>query len=189
MKKMFPLALLLFVILSCVYLQPARAQTTQSSEADEISINLRSTDGRMYNLEQMRGNVVLVSFGATWCQPCADELRILEQLQKEYEDKPVKFLWVSIEGQDEVSDGDLRKYAKKLKLSFPVLRDPTKFTFAQFSDVVRIPLVAIFNKDGALVVKQRGMAAPEEYKTFIRQRLDKFLSPAAATRPRLTKTE
>jgi thiol-disulfide isomerase/thioredoxin len=184
MKRLFPF-LLLVVMWSCgSLLAPARAQALEQD--DEVSIKLKGTDGKTHDIAQLRGNVVVVSFGATWCQPCAEELRVLEQLRKEYEGKPVKFFWVSLENEDEVSDGDLRSYAKKLKLSFPVLRDPTKFTFAQFSDRVRIPLVTIFNKDGKLVVKQTGMSTPEEYKTTIRSRLDKFL--ATSTSASTTKT-
>ena len=166
-------------------LHPVRAQALEQD--DEITIKLRGTDGKTYDIAQLRGNVVVVSFGATWCQPCAEELRVLEQLRKEYEDKPVKFFWVSLENEDEVSDGALRSYAKKLKLTFPVLRDPTKFTFAQFTDRVRIPLVTIFNKEGKLVVKQTGMSTPEEYKTTIRSRLDKFLAPSASASSTKTK--
>jgi thiol-disulfide isomerase/thioredoxin len=179
MKNRFPFLLLVVLLFSAAFLQPLRAQQ-QVEQTEEISIHLKGTDGKMYDIAQMRGSVVVVSFGATWCQPCADELRVLEQLRKEYEGKPVKFLWVSIEREDEVSDGDLRSYAKKLKLTFPVLRDPTKFTFAQFSDIVRIPLVTIFDKEGRLVVRQRGMSAPNEYKTMIRSRVDKFLAIASS---------
>jgi thiol-disulfide isomerase/thioredoxin len=179
MKKSFLFVALVVLLVSGVWLVPAlRAQQPQAE--DEITVNLKGADGKSYDIAEMRGNVVVVSFGATWCQPCADELRILEQLRKEYEGKPVKFLWVSIEREDEVSDGALRSYAKKLKLTFPVLRDPTKFTFAQFSDLVRIPLVTIFDKGGRLVVKQRGMSAPNEYKTLIRSRVDKFLAAGSS---------
>lgn len=177
----------LLLLLSGASLSPAGAQQMQLPEDDEISINLKATDGRMYDLAEMRGNVVIVSFGATWCQPCAEELRVLEQLRKEYEGKPVKFLWVSVEREDEASDGDLRSYAKKLKLSFPVLRDPTKFTFAQFSDRVRLPLVTIFNKEGRLVVKQTGMSTPQEYKTMLRSRVDKFLAITSSAGSKGTK--
>jgi thiol-disulfide isomerase/thioredoxin len=190
MKKLFPLMLLVVVLSSGASLLPpsALAQQMPETEGDEIGINLKATDGKMYDLAEMRGNVVIVSFGATWCQPCAEELRVLEQLRKEYEGKPVRFLWVSVEREDEVSDGDLRNYAKKLKLSFPVLRDPTKFTFAQFSDRVRLPMVTIFDKEGKLVVKQTGMATPEEYKRLIRSRVDKFLAATASVRARRAKS-
>ena len=190
MNKLFPFMLLVVLLLSGASLlpPPARAQQAQEPEEDEVSINLKATDGRTYDLAEMRGNVVVVSFGATWCQPCADELRALEQLRKEYEDKPVRFLWVSVESEDQVSDGDLRSFAKKLKLSFPVLRDPTKFTFAQFSDRVRLPLVTIFDKEGKLVVKHTGMSQPEEYKTMLRSRVDKFLATTSSVRARRTKS-
>jgi peroxiredoxin len=190
MKKLFPFMLLVVLLLSGAFLlpPPARAQQMQEPEEDEVSINLKATDGRMYDLAEMRGNVVVVSFGATWCQPCAEELRALEQLRKEYEDKPVRFLWVSVESEDQVSDGDLRSFAKKLKLSFPVLRDPTKFTFAQFADRVRLPLVTIFDKEGKLVVKHTGMSKPEEYKTMLRSRVDKFLATTSSVRARRTKS-
>ena len=192
MKNLIPLMLLIVVLLSGASLlsssSTARAQQAQGSEEDEFDINLKATDGKMYDLAEMRGNVVIVSFGATWCQPCAEELRVLEQLRQEYQSKPVRFLWVSVEREDEVSDGDLRNYAKRLKLSFPVLRDPTKFTFAQFSDRVRLPMVTIFDKEGKLVVKQTGMATPEEYKKLIRSRVDKFLAIASSVRARRTKS-
>jgi thiol-disulfide isomerase/thioredoxin len=175
MKKLFPF--LLFVMLLSA---SASLPSAQQMSEDEISISLKGTDGCVYDISKMRGNVLLVSFGATWCQPCKEELRALEQLKQEYKDKPVRFLWVDIESPEDVSDGQLRNFAKSLKLTFPVLRDPTKFTFAQFTDTVRIPMVTIFNKDGRLVVRQTGMAAPEEYKTFLRTRLNKFLATGAS---------
>ena len=109
MKKLFPFMLVAALLICSVTLlpHPARAQQAQqSSDEDEISINLKATDGRMYDLAKMRGNVVVVSFGATWCQPCAEELRALEQLRKEFEGKPVRFMWVSVEREEEASDGD-----------------------------------------------------------------------------------
>jgi thiol-disulfide isomerase/thioredoxin len=177
MKKLFPF--LLFIMLLSA---SASLPSAQQMQEDEISISLKGTDGRVYDISKMRGNVLLVSFGATWCQPCKEELRALEQLKQEYTDKPVRFLWVDIESPEDVSDGQLRNFAKSLKLTFPVLRDPTKFTFAQFTDTVRIPMVTIFNKEGRLVVRQTGMAAPEEYKTFIRARLNKFLATGERAR-------
>ncbi len=154
----------------------------QRSEQDEMpaTIALKGVDGKTYDLAQMHGDVVLVSFGATWCSPCAAELRALEELKKEYKNKPVKFLWISIESPTEVSDKDLRDYAKATKFTFPVLRDPTKFTYAQFSTRVRIPLVLLYDKEGNLVARQFGMnASPEEYKTHLRARFDKLLAAQA----------
>src|SRR5438445_12355502 len=86
-------------------------------------MKLQGLDGRVYDLADLRGNVVLVSFGATWCAPCSTELRALEELRAEYQNQPVKFYWVSIERPEEVSDNALKRYARERKVSFPVLRD------------------------------------------------------------------
>jgi thiol-disulfide isomerase/thioredoxin len=150
------------------------------TEAKEFSIRLKGLDGKSYDLAEMRGEVVMVSFGATWCAPCVWELAALEELKLEYKEKPVRFLWVSIEGEKETSNSLLRHYAKSYRLTIPVLRDPLRETFAQFSDRVRIPLVVFFDHNGQYVAPaHRGMSQePSEYKQLMRQRLDALLRAA-----------
>jgi thiol-disulfide isomerase/thioredoxin len=152
------------------------AKPATPAAVPETAIRLTGIDGATYDVAQMRGNVVLISFGATWCTPCSAELYALEELQKEYKDKPVKFFWVSIESQDEVSNKDLQKYSRARKLSFPVLRDPAKLAFAQFTKRVRLPLIVFYDKDGRLDQPVHfGMAAPDIYKSRMRERLNKLL--------------
>lgn len=141
-------------------------------------MKLQGLDGKINDLADLRGNVVLVSFGATWCAPCTTELRALQELLSEYRDKPVKFFWVSIERQDEISNGDLRKYAKERKLTFPVLRDSTQMVFLQFAQRVRLPMIVMLRRDGKLDAPvQFGMRSPaESYKADIRARLNKLLA-------------
>ena len=72
------------------------------------SMKLQGLDGRVYDMNELSGSVVLVSFGATWCAPCSTELRALDELLAEYRNKPVKFYWVSIESPDDVSNSALK---------------------------------------------------------------------------------
>ena len=124
----------------------------------------------------MRGQVVLVSFGATWCEPCKEELKELEQLKREYKDKPVQFLWVSVDGETDVSNSQLKDYAKRLKISFPILRDPDRSTFMRFSSRMRLPTILFFGRDGKLSMpNQVGVADARLYLSTIRGRLDKLL--------------
>src|SRR3954462_12120525 len=101
MKKVIALAFLFASVLTLG--AGASAQTVVTPPLD-TSIRLRGMDGKTYDVASMRGQVVLVSFGATWCEPCKEELKALEQLKKEYRDKPVTFLWVSVEDEDQVSN-------------------------------------------------------------------------------------
>lgn len=183
MKRIFLFAFLCALLLTAFRI-PARGQDSPpaSVPAEEApTIQLRGADGKDFDIASMRGQVVLVSFGATWCQPCKEELKALEQLKKEYKDKPVKFVWISIESEEEVSDGGLRSYAKQLKLSFPVLRDPDKRTFARFSQRMRLPTILFFDREGKLSLPNHvGMGAIPLYMETMRARLDKLLTPSAA---------
>jgi len=144
-------------------------------------VRLQGIDRRFYDVADMRGNVVLISFGATWCVPCSGELFALEELKREYQGKPVKFFWVTVENEGQISDAGLKRYAAEHKLSFPVLRDPTKTTFLQFSPRLRLPMIVLFDKDGHLDgPAQFGMSSDaNNYKTRMRSRLNGLLSQAS----------
>jgi len=144
------------------------------------NMKMQGLDGRVYDINDLRGNVVLVSFGATWCGPCSTELRALDELVNEYRGKPVKFYWVSIEGE-EVTNSALKQYAKERRVSFPVLRDTGKMVFSQFSPRVRLPMIVLMAKDGHVDAPvQFGMRSPAEaYKADMRTRLNKLLAAPA----------
>jgi len=157
-------------------LAPVPGQQTTSSIAP--SIRLQALDGQTYDVADLRGQVVLVSFGATWCTPCSAELFALEELKHEYAGRPIKFFWVSIESEAELSNSALKRYVKSRKLTFPVLRDPAKAAFAQFSPRVRLPMIVFFGKDGRVDAPvQFGMRSPpSSYKIDVRTRLTKLLA-------------
>lgn len=150
-------------------------QTLPANAAPKMK--MEGLDGKVYDMADQRGNVVLVSFGATWCAPCTTELRALEELLTEYRDKPVKFFWVSIERPEEVTNGALKRYAKERNVSFPVLRDTAKMVFLQFSPRVRLPMIIFLRKDGKVDgTAQFGMRNPADaYKADLRGRLNKLL--------------
>lgn len=175
MKRTF---LFLIAVLSLAFslcpLPKARAQDEQNKD---YTIKLRGTDGKTYDLSNMHGSVVMVSFGATWCQPCKDELRALEELKNEYRDRPVRFFWISVEPEEEISDKQLVGFARSIKFTFPILRDSSRWTYAQFSTRQRIPLVVFFDKQGRFIAPAHaGMSTPDMYKKMVRGVLDRLLA-------------
>jgi peroxiredoxin len=172
------MTLLAIAILGVVFL-PASSQV--KTPATMPNMKLQGLDGRVYDINGLRGNVVLVSFGATWCAPCSTELRALEELLVEYRGKPVKFYWVSVENPDQVTNGALKRYAKERKVSFPVLRDTARMVFSQFSPRVRLPMIVLLGKDGRVDAPvQFGMRSPADaYKADMRARLNKLLAAPA----------
>ena len=154
------------------------AVQAQDGTARKPSFKLQALDGRVTDLANEKGNVVLISFGATWCAPCSSELRVLNEVVTEYKDKPVKFFWVSVEAPEQITNAALKRYAKQRNLSFPVLRDSSQAVFSQFSPRVRLPMIVVLNQDGYIDgAAQFGMRSPADaFKTDIRARLDKLLA-------------
>jgi cytochrome c biogenesis protein CcmG/thiol:disulfide interchange protein DsbE len=61
---------------------------------------LTSFDGRTVTLSELRGQVVIINFWASWCPPCREEAAYLEQTWRKYEGKGVIFIgvdWVDTE--------------------------------------------------------------------------------------------
>ncbi len=56
--------------------------------------SLTTFDGRTVQLEEFRGQVVIVNFWASWCPPCREEAAYLEQTWRKYQDQGVVFIGV-----------------------------------------------------------------------------------------------
>ena len=178
MKRRLQFSLLLAPLALCCSVAAAQESAGVPAEPTGPTVRLKALDGKVYDTAEMRGEVVVVSFGATWCVPCAWELKAIEELKEEYAGKPVRFIWVSIEEKGRTSDRLLRNYAKSNRLTIPVLRDEDKAAFLQFSETTRIPLVVFFDRRGRFdAPAHRGMASDiTAYKQLVRTRVDKLLT-------------
>jgi thiol-disulfide isomerase/thioredoxin len=185
-KVIFALAFLLGAGFQASAQQKESAQTATK----EIGFRLKGLDGKFYDTSEMRGQVLVVSFGATWCVPCTWEQVAVEELKVEYANKPVKFIWVNIEDTKRTSNNVLRYYVKERKMTVPVLRDPTGAALSQFTTGPRIPVVVFFDTEGRFdAPAHQGMSQDIiVYKQMLRERVNALLkvqsdkSVAAPTR-------
>ncbi len=80
---------------------------------------LADLDGSPWRLAEHRGEVVVLNFWASWCQPCLAELPSLEQLAREHAAKRLSVLAVNFrEGEPAI-----RRFLQRQPLALPVLRD------------------------------------------------------------------
>lgn len=79
-------------------LKKVQAGPVSSGMAPDFT--LTSFDGRTLKLSELRGQVVIINFWASWCPPCREEAAYLEQTWRKYEGKGVVFIgvdWVDTE--------------------------------------------------------------------------------------------
>ena len=53
--------------------------------------------GKEVALADLRGKIIFLDFWATWCQPCVQSLKNSKQWKKEFEDKAVEFVYISLD--------------------------------------------------------------------------------------------
>ncbi|HJF66500.1 MAG TPA: TlpA family protein disulfide reductase [Slackia equolifaciens] len=59
------------------------ASDSSSSEAPDVTLNL--VDGTQKQLSESRGHVVILSFWATWCPYCIEEMPDIHKITEDYE--------------------------------------------------------------------------------------------------------
>lgn len=73
-------------------LKKAQAGPLDNGIAPDFTIT--GFDGRTVTLSELRGQVVIINFWASWCPPCREEAAYLEETWRKYEDKGVVFIGV-----------------------------------------------------------------------------------------------
>ncbi len=142
--------------------------------------SLRSTDGQTITSDSLRGEVVVLAFGASWLPLSKAQLQGIRKLADEYANRGVVVYWVSTESDDPksknyASDANLRAFAQKYGLKVTVLRDPNGAASRKFG-VDQLPSIVILDKNGNPVGEPIGGLDPQgNLAGQLASRLDKVL--------------
>lgn len=176
MRQKVLLALSLLVVL-------VQAQGTKSGAGRTApNFYLKDLQGKSHFLNDYCGtkkvaykrnekNVVLLSFFATWCKPCAAEYKILEELAEAYDGKPVKFFMINVKEQKEV----VKRYAEKHGIKFPILLDIYGVTSKRYQ-VTRLPRLFVITPEQTIAYDHTGFNPQDALKEKLAAKVDSLLN-------------
>ncbi len=147
--------LLLLAVLMTVSLS---AQAVKDGEAAP-DFTLKSLAGPNLRLSELRGEVVMLNFWATWCGPCRQEMPLLEKLHQRYAKLGFKLLGVNV---DEDPDA-VPNFLKEHPITFPVLLDKG-FKTASLYEVVAMPSTVLIDRSGKVRYIHKGYKPGDETK-------------------------
>jgi thiol-disulfide isomerase/thioredoxin len=103
-------------------------------------------DGGRADLSTMHGQVVVLNFWASWCNPCRAEAAELEKVYQDTKGKGVSFLGVNIR-----DDRDKARAFERGRVSYPSIFDPPGRLALDFDiPPTTIPATLVVDRDGGL---------------------------------------
>ncbi|HMV46243.1 MAG TPA: TlpA disulfide reductase family protein [Blastocatellia bacterium] len=133
--------------------------------AQSPQFSLRSTEGRTVSSAELKGKVVVLSFGGTWVPLTSRELSALQKVADRFAGRGVQVYWVSINSNKQgarnfATDEEIQAFAQKNNLRLTVLRDPEQTAYKAFG-LDAVPTVLIMGRDGAVFHKQVGIGTEQ----------------------------
>jgi thiol-disulfide isomerase/thioredoxin len=146
----------------------AREPETIPGKEQAPALHLPDLADKPVNLQDFKGQVVLVNFWASWCPPCREEMPSLWKLQNEFRGKPFRVIAVNMaETKAEVNTF----LPAAMKRDFVVLMDRQGEVLHQWK-VPAFPTSYIIDKRGRLRYR---LVGPAEWDSFDNKQLVKKL--------------
>ncbi len=154
----------MIVLAMVLVLAPGLTVAAQPTAAPDFT--LKGRDGKNIKLSELRGQVVMINFWASWCGPCRQEMPLLEQLYQRY--KPLGFTILGVNVEEDSSAAE--KLLRDIPVSFPILFD-TSNAVSRLYGVSAMPSTFMVDRNGNLRYLHKGYLPgyEDEYQRQVRE--------------------
>lgn len=131
-------------------------------------ITLDTLGGQHIALHALRGKTVILTFWATWCVPCREELPLLSRYAQEHAHDGLVVLGFSLDTPDTLAQ--VRRVASTLDFAVGLLGDPHVEGYGR---IWHLPVNFVVDRHGVLVDD----GWKDRQPAFTRKRLDRIVTP------------
>lgn len=137
----------------------ALGQALKSKKAPDFS--LKDINGKLVTLSKNYGEgPIYISFWATWCRPCREELKIIQRLYEKYSDRGFKVFAINTEGPR--TSGKVKSYVKSNGWTFDILLDADGEVFRRKYKGFAQPYTVMTDPQGRIILNSIGFKPGDE---------------------------
>lgn len=149
-----------------------------SARADSLRVGapappatLMTLDGARLSTTALKGNVIILTFWATWCEPCREELPLLSSYAKEHAASGLRVLGFSLDDAEDLPK--VRAAARTLEFPVGLLGSDR---LEGYGRIWRIPVNFTIDRQGRLV--DNGWK--DKKPVWTQERLERIVTPLLA---------
>jgi len=164
MKRIFVLATLVTVAFAAAVAacSPGKTQAETTPAPDFV---IKDLQGTSFSLASYKGKVLVLNFWATWCPPCRKEIPDFIEAYREFKDKGLEILGVSV---DETTAEALLEWTKKTGINYPIAL-ATPEILRDYEPGEYIPATIIVDRSGRIRYRQSSLMDKETLLRLFRQ--------------------
>ncbi len=144
---------------------PTPPRLSQNTPPALLQMSLPDLGHRLQPLQQWQGRVLVVNFWATWCEPCKDEMPMLDHMQANWPTSQVQFVGIGVDEREAIV-----QYLKFQPMRYPMLvgnQETLDVTAAYGNAQSGIPFTLVFSPAGDLVLHKLGRITEPELRNAI----------------------
>ena len=160
MKKNHLLSLILVAFHISVFADVQVGQTSPNIDGKLI-------DGESFSLQARKGKVVLINFWASWCEPCKEEMPLIETYLQKNKSRGVEVLAIKLDKPSGLEAA--KKIMGNYSFNFALKRD---MNYSGLGYIWRVPSTFVIDKKG--LIKKNGLTGEAKVDARI---LEEIVNP------------
>jgi tetratricopeptide (TPR) repeat protein len=164
---------------------PQNVTPMPSNEKIAPPFVLRDLENKEVKLSDFKGKAVILNFFATWAPQCKKQIAVLEELQKQYKEKEIVIIGVSV---DRGGVDTIKSYIEKQKISYPIVISTQEmldaYGEAMGKKIKELPTTLIINREGRIDFIQPGYLDKAVIENYIANLIGLATPVVPAERPK-----
>jgi thiol-disulfide isomerase/thioredoxin len=136
--------------------------------------SVKTFEGKVVRLSDLRGKPVVLDFWATWCRPCRASMPHLDEVQRRFGENGLVVIGLSV---DEDGGDGVKRFARDLGVSFRLGMANEK-VLDVYGPIRFLPTTYFINRQGEVVRRVKGYIDPETLDSYV---LELVQAPGASS--------